>query len=500
MWMPSNTPPSPKVFKFARSDARQASAGDCFEGANLGVYCLPTVINIGVQKAGTGELQTWLGANPSVVAHGGEVHFFDSVRTRSCRNPWQGAKVRLQYAKALWRRRPLQASAVSGRVIFEKTPAYFDQASPRLISCTVPAVKLVVMLRRPAARAYSAYRMCQREMQLHWCRRPFDEALGSILSGDPPRENHKGLAKSAQLRRMLLMGQYSAHLRRWLRVFEPARLRLRARLRARVEARPRPNPHPHPHSNPSLTPNPNRSLTPTLTLTLTRRGCGCCGSRSSSRTPSSAWRCSRASSACRASTTGGGRRATLTATGWSVSRRVTPRQPVRLPPHASPPVPSRSRLRARRPTRRAHRARLVRRSLPRPRSLSRTSTHLGSASSPSPTAAHRPPPAATCRHLPPPHTRLSRHSGRRHAPTPMRIACPVRRLLALVRTHNISLLPAGASLKPGARPGPRELIAEELYGVRQGGGGTSGNGGDDDDDDDDDDSGDEGEAGGEGEE
>ena len=262
MWMPSNTPPSPKVFKFARSDARQASAGDCFEGANLGVYCLPTVINIGVQKAGTGELQTWLGANPSVVAHGGEVHFFDSVRTRSCRNPWQGAKVRLQYAKALWRRRPLQASAVSGRVIFEKTPAYFDQASPRLISCTVPAVKLVVMLRRPAARAYSAYRMCQREMQLHWCRRPFDEALGSILSGDPPRENHKGLAKSAQLRRMLLMGQYSAHLRRWLRVFEPARLRLRARLRARVEARPRPNPPPHPHSNPSLTPNPNPSPNP----------------------------------------------------------------------------------------------------------------------------------------------------------------------------------------------------------------------------------------------
>ena len=266
MWMSSKPPsaPSPKVFKFARADARQASAGGCFEGANANgqVYCLPTAINIGVQKAGTGELQTWLGANPRVVAHGGEVHFFDNVRTRSCRNPWQGAKVRLQYAKALWRRRPLQASAVSGRVIFEKTPAYFDQASPRLISCTVPGVKLVVMLRRPAARAYSAYRMCQRELQLHWCRRPFDEALGSILSGDPPRENHKGLAKSAQLRRMLLMGQYAAHLRRWLRVFEPARLRLRARLRARARLRlssnshPRPRPNPHPQRNPDYKPSP----------------------------------------------------------------------------------------------------------------------------------------------------------------------------------------------------------------------------------------------------
>ena len=215
-------PPSPKVFKFVRADARQARAGDCFEAANC-VYCLPTVINIGVQKAGTGELQTWLGANPRVLAHGGEVHFFDNMRTSSCRNERQSAKVRLQYAKTLWRRRPLQASTVSGRVIFEKTPAYFDQASPWLISCTVPEVKLVVMLRRPAERAYSSYRMCQRELKLHWCRLPFDEALGSVLSGNPPRANHKALAKSAQLRRMLLMGQYSAHLRRWLRVFEPAR-------------------------------------------------------------------------------------------------------------------------------------------------------------------------------------------------------------------------------------------------------------------------------------
>ena len=266
------------MFKFARSDARQASAGDCFEGANLGVYCLPTVINIGVQKAGTGELQTWLSANPRVLAHGGEVHYFDTVRTRSCRNEWQGAKVRLQYAKMLWRRRPLQASVVGGRVIFEKTPAYFDQASPRLIFCTVPRVKLVVMLRRPAERAYSSYRMCQRELQLHWCRRPFDEALGSVLSGDPPRANHKALAKSAQLRRMLLMGQYSAHLRRWLRVFEPARLRLRFRARVlRVGL------------GLALTLAP--ALAPTLSLTPPRRSYDCCGSRSSSTTPSCAWRC-----------------------------------------------------------------------------------------------------------------------------------------------------------------------------------------------------------------
>jgi hypothetical protein len=216
---------TPRVLKSVRSAARHAGPGDCFEarGGGDSVYCLPTVINIGVQKAGTGELQNWLGANPRVLTHGGEVHFFDDMPARSCRNAWQSGKVRLQYAKALWRRKPLLARAMADRVIFEKTPAYFDQASPRLISCTVPGVKLVVMLRRPVERAYSAYRMCQRELQSDWCRVPFDEALGTIVSGDPPRANHKALAKAPQLRRMLLMGQYASHLRRWLRVFEPAR-------------------------------------------------------------------------------------------------------------------------------------------------------------------------------------------------------------------------------------------------------------------------------------
>ena len=55
---------------------------------------------LGVQKAGTGELQTWLGVHPQVLAHGGEVHFFDDMPARSCRNAWQSGKVRLQYDSA----------------------------------------------------------------------------------------------------------------------------------------------------------------------------------------------------------------------------------------------------------------------------------------------------------------------------------------------------------------------------------------------------------------
>ena len=113
--------------------------------------------------------------------------------------------------------------------------------------------------------------------------------------------------------------------------------------------------------------------------------------------------------------------------------------------------------------------------------------------------ARRPP----ARRPPPPAARPSPASagtaGADMPPHPFGSRAAVRRLLALVRTHNISLLPVGALLEPGATPGPRELATEELYGIRLGGGGKSGGGGHDDDDDDDDDSGDEGESGGEAE-
>jgi len=217
-----------RQFKPVASAARRAAPGDCFHAERGGdsLYCLPTVINIGVQKAGTGELQTWLGVHPQVLAHGGEVHFFDGMRSRSCHSAFQAGKTRLRYAKHLWRRRPLQASSVADRVIFEKTPAYFDEASPQVVSCVMPGVRLVVMLRRPVERAYSAYRMCQRELKGRWCRLPFDTVVAKLIHGEPPRASRKTLDDEPQWSRMLLMGQYALHLRRWLRAFEPAQMRI----------------------------------------------------------------------------------------------------------------------------------------------------------------------------------------------------------------------------------------------------------------------------------
>ena len=71
--MSSATAPLPRFFAATPASAASADAGDCFETGS-GLHCLPSLINIGVQKAGTGELQNWLTAHPSFVTHGGIAH------------------------------------------------------------------------------------------------------------------------------------------------------------------------------------------------------------------------------------------------------------------------------------------------------------------------------------------------------------------------------------------------------------------------------------------
>ena len=61
----------------ASAATASADAGNCFASSSSSLFshvnCLPGLVNIGVQKAGTGELQNWLAAHPSVVIHGGEL-------------------------------------------------------------------------------------------------------------------------------------------------------------------------------------------------------------------------------------------------------------------------------------------------------------------------------------------------------------------------------------------------------------------------------------------
>ena len=225
---------APRASSFVASTthaAAAADAGTCFHRPFGRAECLPGLINIGVQKAGTGELQTWLGVHPAVATHGGEVHYFDGREKVACAQPRKRGHLRLRYASYLWRRRPRFTAEVTGKLVYEKTPAYFDRAPPQLVSCAVPSARILVMLRDPTDRARSAYAMCQREMGAAWCRAPFEQALGRVLldggdGGGSPRASRPALRRAPHLKRMLLMGQYAVFLRRWLDAFEPPRVRV----------------------------------------------------------------------------------------------------------------------------------------------------------------------------------------------------------------------------------------------------------------------------------
>ena len=249
LWRARVPPRRMKASRFSpatRTAAARADAGDCFEWRSHAA-CLPGMVNIGVQKAGTGELQTWLGVHPEVTVHGGEAHFFDDEEvTEKIRcTPRYRAQLRLRYAKFLWLRRAWPQSRFHGRLLYEKTPAYFDQVDPQLVACAVPSARLLVMLREPADRARSAYAMCQRETKGRWCHLSFDDALRRVLVGMPPSvegdngtavaharatappiANRRAMRRLPHLRRMLVMGHYAHFLRRWLDAFEPAQLRV----------------------------------------------------------------------------------------------------------------------------------------------------------------------------------------------------------------------------------------------------------------------------------
>jgi hypothetical protein len=100
---------------------------------------------IGAQRCGTTSLYEYLCAHPNVKRHKGatrEIHFFD----------WQ-------YEKGFgWYRSRFPRVRDTGCITGETSPAYiFDTAVPARVKRHKPYVKLIVLLRNPADRAYSHY-------------------------------------------------------------------------------------------------------------------------------------------------------------------------------------------------------------------------------------------------------------------------------------------------------------------------------------------------------
>jgi hypothetical protein len=193
----------------------------------LGYYSRPTFLIIGTQKGGTVALRKYLARHPNVVpARKKEIGYFDQDTLHRRGEAWYHGHF------------PLPHRLGRHGVTFEATPEYlyYPEAAQRIFSYD-PRVKLIVLLREPVERAFSAWNMFRtlRHEQPDYLRRLLPEcdpmlqdSLGRMLSresfpafGEAVVEEVDGIRSgSAALEPgYVRRGVYHEQLRRFLKCF-----------------------------------------------------------------------------------------------------------------------------------------------------------------------------------------------------------------------------------------------------------------------------------------
>lgn len=117
---------------------------------NLGYATGPDFLIIGAQKAGTSALHTMLNMHPMIKSAGTkEIHYFDD-------DAWYNRGKVWQYHSFF----PLPHSKKRSTLAFEATPMYlYHPQVPARLHRYNPNLKLIITLREPASRAFSAWTM-----------------------------------------------------------------------------------------------------------------------------------------------------------------------------------------------------------------------------------------------------------------------------------------------------------------------------------------------------
>lgn len=138
----------------------------------------PSFIILGAQKAGTTSLFNYLSFHPQLIASKvKEVHYFDW-------NFEKGFSWYLTQFPFMWKSR--------GKFTYESSPAYFDEEKvPQRIYDALGKIKLIVMLRDPVERTFSAWKMYHSfkdiknsNLQKKYDQRDFDDAIQEELAVD----------------------------------------------------------------------------------------------------------------------------------------------------------------------------------------------------------------------------------------------------------------------------------------------------------------------------
>ena len=178
----------------------------------------PDFVIAGAQKAGTSTLFELLSAHPDV--HRSTVkepHFF-CVDPTSGRLLWRGPFDQRIFAGAVTSPRSYNElfADAEGRLTGDASTGYLaDPVVPERLAAARPDVKVVVILRDPVLRAFSAWKM--------WRRAGFEPlSFADALEAEEERR----VAGWSSTYRYLANGDYADHLDRWRSVVGPSKLHL----------------------------------------------------------------------------------------------------------------------------------------------------------------------------------------------------------------------------------------------------------------------------------
>jgi hypothetical protein len=209
------------LVKLAKTPLRRGFRG--YRLATRNARMLPTFLIVGAQRAGTTALFFHLRRHPDVasprgvdqsVAWGKELHFFDKRFDKGL--DWYRSFFPLEAYRGLARK--LGRELVAG----EATPYYlFHPAVPERVAATLPAVRLIALLRDPIERAYSHYQLMRRSGLE---KLSFEDALAAEeerLAGERERllADPSFRARHHRDHSYVARGLYAVQLERWLAHF-----------------------------------------------------------------------------------------------------------------------------------------------------------------------------------------------------------------------------------------------------------------------------------------
>jgi hypothetical protein len=186
-----------------------------------GAGMLPSFLIVGGQRCGTVSMDRALRKHPALFGAvvGEEVHYFDLGYERG--PGWY----RSHFPLPSWGR--WAARAAGSPMAFESSPYYmFHPLAPARIARDLPGVKLLVLVRDPVERAFSAH---AHETLMGFETEPFERALEleeSRLAGEAERivANPRYASRSYQHHAYRARGQYIEQLERLERIFGRGRI------------------------------------------------------------------------------------------------------------------------------------------------------------------------------------------------------------------------------------------------------------------------------------